>query len=259
MSGFAAKNGYADRPPVLPPLALADMISGLYGAFSVMVALREVEAKRGKGQVIDLSLLEPIYSILGTDAGNFQLTGELPPRTGSRSNTAAPRNVFRTKDGRYIAISASMQVMVDRLFRTVGRPDMIDDPRFRTNADRIRNADECEAPIVAFIAERTLEEALAVFEQNEVTAAPVYDIDQFVADPHVRAREIVVNLPDAEMGTVPMHNVVPRLSATPGKIRHPAPRLGEHTEPVLAGLGLDAARLGELTAAGVIRGAKEKA
>jgi crotonobetainyl-CoA:carnitine CoA-transferase CaiB-like acyl-CoA transferase len=259
MSGFAAKNGYADRPPVLPPLALADMISGLYGAFAVMVALREVEAKGGKGQVVDLSLLEPIYSILGTDAANFQLTGELPPRTGSRSNTAAPRNVFRTKDGRYIAISASMQVMVDRLLRTVGRPDMIDDPRFRTNADRIRNAEECEAPIAAFIAQRTLDEALAAFEKAEVTAAPVYDIDQFVADPHVRARGIVVDLPDEEMGTVPMHAVVPRLSATAGKIRRPAPRLGEHTEAILAGLGLDAARLDELAAAGVIRGAKETA
>jgi crotonobetainyl-CoA:carnitine CoA-transferase CaiB-like acyl-CoA transferase len=253
MSGFAAKNGYADRPPVLPPLALADMIAGLYGAYAVMVALRTVETQGGQGQVIDLPLLDPIFSILGPEAANHRLTGTRPPRTGSRSNTASPRNVFRTRDDRWIAISASMQVMAERVFRAIGRPDMIDDPRFRTNADRVRNAAECEAPIVAFIAERTLAENMAIFGDAEVTAAPVYDIDQFVADPHVLAREIVVELPDEEMGSVPMHNVVPRLSGTPGRLRRPAPRLGEHTAEVLGGIGRDAAALAELAASGVIR------
>jgi crotonobetainyl-CoA:carnitine CoA-transferase CaiB-like acyl-CoA transferase len=235
------------------------MIAGLYGSYAVMIALREAELKAGKGQVIDLPLLDPIYSILGVDAGNFQLTGQLPPRTGSRSNTAAPRNVFRTRDGRYIAISASMQIMAERVFRTIGRPDMIDDPRFRTNADRVRHGEECEAPLAAFIAERDFAEAMEVFERAEVTAAPVYDIDQFVADPHVVEREIVVALPDPEMGTVPMHNVVPRLSATPGKIRHPAPALGEHSAEVLGSIGCSAARLEELAAAGVIGLSRETA
>jgi formyl-CoA transferase len=129
---------------------------------------------------------------------------------------------------------------------------MIEDPRFRTNADRVRNSEECEAPIAAFIAERSLAEAMQVFEAAEVTAAPVYDIDQFVADPHVIEREIVVELPDEEMGTVPMHNVVPRLSGTPGKLRRPAPRLGEHTGELLAAIGCDAAEREALAAAGVI-------
>jgi formyl-CoA transferase len=115
---------------------------------------------------------------------------------------------------------------------------MITDPRFRTNADRVRNGEEAEAPIRDFIRARTLAENLAVFEKAEVTAAPVYDIDQFVADPHVVARGIVTELPDDEIGTIPMHAVVPRLSATPGAIRTPAPRLGEHTRDILAGLGL---------------------
>jgi crotonobetainyl-CoA:carnitine CoA-transferase CaiB-like acyl-CoA transferase len=174
-------------------------------------------------------------------------------RTGSRSATTAPRNAFRTKDGRWIAISASMQVMAERLFRAIGRADMVDDPRFATNAARVRNADECEAPIAAFIAARSLDEILAFFDKAEVTAAPIYDIDQFLADPHVRAREIVVDLPDAEMGTVPMHAIVPRLSLTPGHIRTPAPGLGEHSAAILGQLGCGAAELEALARAGIVR------
>jgi crotonobetainyl-CoA:carnitine CoA-transferase CaiB-like acyl-CoA transferase len=254
MSGFAAKNGFADREPVLPPLALADMIAGLYGAYAVMIALREVE-RGGRGQVIDLPLLDPIVSILGPDAAIFRVNGELTPRTGSRSATTSPRNVYRTKDGRFIAISASIQAMTERLFRAVGRADMIDDPRFRTNADRLRHIEECEAPIVAFIAGRTLDENMAVFNAAEVTAAPVYDIDQFLDDPHVQERGIVVEAPDAEMGFVPMHNIVPRLSDTPGKLRFPAPNLGQHTREILSTLGYDAARIDALAASGVIKDA----
>lgn len=238
MSGFAAMTGFPDRPPVLPPLALADMIAGLYGTAAVLTALREVEVNGGRGQVIDLPLLDPIFSILGPEAAIHKVTGKVKQRTGSRSLTASPRNVFQTSDGRWIAISASMQAMAERLFRAVGRPDMVDDPRFKTNADRVRNAEECEAPIREFIAARTLTEALKVFEEAEVTAAPVYEIDQFVADPHVRAREIVVEMPDEELQTIPMHAVVPRLSGSPGAIRRPAPALGEHTEEVLRGFGM---------------------
>ncbi len=254
MSGFAAKNGFSDREPVLPPLALADMIAGLYGAYAVMIALREVE-RGGRGQVIDLPLLDPIVSILGPDAAIFRVNGELTPRTGSRSATTSPRNVYRTKDGRFIAISASIQAMTERLFRAVGRPDMIGDPRFRTNADRLRHIEACEAPIVAFIAGRTLDENMAVFRQAEVTAAPVYDIDQFLDDPHVQERGIVVDAPDAEMGFVPMHNIVPRLSDTPGKLRFPAPTLGQHTREILSSIGYDAARIDALAANGVIKDA----
>src|SRR4051795_474437 len=210
MSGYAARTGFADREPVLPPTALADMIAGLHGAFAVMVALRRVEVEGGSGQVIDLPLLDPIFSFIATEAPIYRMTGQIRPRTGSRSETTSPRNVFRTKDGRYIGISASSQAMSERLFRAIGREDMIADPRFRTNSDRVRNAEACEAPIVAFIGTRTLAENMQIFERAEVTAAPVYDIDQFMADPHVTAREILVDLPDAEIGRLPMHNVIPR-------------------------------------------------
>ncbi|MBN8873928.1 MAG: CoA transferase [Rhodospirillales bacterium] len=251
MSGFAAKNGYADRPPVLPPLAMADMIAGLYGAYAIMVARRQVE-HGGKGQVIDLSLLEPIISVLGADPAAYRLTGEKPPRTGSRSLTTSPRNVYETADGRFIAISASIQQMAERLFRAIGRADMIDDPRFRTNTDRIRNIDACDGAVGDFIRARTLAENMAIFEAAEVTASPIYEVDQLLDDPHVAARGVLVEAPDAEAGSVVMHNVIPRLSDTPGRLRRPAPGLGEHTREILDQLGCDPARIAALRAEGVI-------
>jgi crotonobetainyl-CoA:carnitine CoA-transferase CaiB-like acyl-CoA transferase len=252
MSGYAARTGFADREPALPPTALADMVAGLYGAMAVLVALREVETKDRRGQLIDLPLLDPLFSFIATEAAIYRLTGEVRERTGSRSETTSPRNVFRTKDGRYIGISASIQAMAERLFRAIGHADMLADPRFRTNTDRVRNAAACEAPIIEFIGARTLAENMEVFARAEVTAAPVYDVDQFMADPHVIAREILVDLPDTQMGQLPMHNVIPRLSATPGRLRRPAPALGEHTAEVLGALGLDRETIDGLARDGII-------
>ena len=252
MSGFAAKNGFADRPPVLPPLALADMVSGLYGAYAVMIALRVIE-HGGKGQVIDLPLLDPIISILGPEAATYRVSGEKPQRTGSRSLTTSPRNVYRTQEGRFIAISASIQAMAERVFRAIGRPEMIDDPRFRTNTDRVRHIDECDGAVADFIARRTLDENMAIFRAAEVTATPVYEIDQLIDDEHIQARGVIVEAPDEEAGSVLMHNVIPRLSDTPGKLRTPAPNLGQHTRSVLESIGYDADRLAALAASGVIK------
>jgi crotonobetainyl-CoA:carnitine CoA-transferase CaiB-like acyl-CoA transferase len=251
MSGFAAKNGYGDRPPVLPPLALADMVAGLYGAYAVMVALRVVE-NGGPGQIIDLPLLEPMISVLGPDAATYRVSGNKPERTGSRSLTTSPRNVYATADDRFIAISASIQAMAERLFRAIGRPDMIDDPRFRTNTDRVRNIDACDGTVAAWIARHTQADAMAIFEAAEVTATPIYEIDQLLEDPHVQQRGILVEAPDEEAGGVVMHNVIPRLSETPGQLRTPAPTLGEHTRTILQSLGYDEARLAALAAANII-------
>jgi crotonobetainyl-CoA:carnitine CoA-transferase CaiB-like acyl-CoA transferase len=252
MSGYASRTGFADREPVLPPTALADMVAGLYGAFSVMVALRRVEVEGGEGQVIDLPLLDPLFSFIATEAPIYNLTKHIRPRTGSRSETTSPRNVFRTKDGRYIGISASIQAMSERLFRAIGRQDMISDPRFANNTVRVKNADETEAPIVAFIGARTLAENMAIFEAAEVTASPVYDIDQFLADPHVQARGIVVDVPDTQVGQLTMHNIIPRLSDTPGRLRTPAPEIGQHTAEILSQLGIGKGELEALARAGTI-------
>jgi crotonobetainyl-CoA:carnitine CoA-transferase CaiB-like acyl-CoA transferase len=252
MSGFASKNGFGDRPPVLPPLALADMVAGLYGAYAVMIALRVVE-RGGRGQVIDLPLLDPIISILGPDAAIHRVSGERPQRTGSRSLTTSPRNVYATSDGRFIAISASIQAMAERVFRAIGKPEMIDDPRFRTNTDRVRHIDECDGAVAAFIEQRTLVENMAVFQAAEVTATPVYEIDQLVADEHIQERGVIVETPDAEAGSVLMHNVIPRLSETPGRLRYPAPALGQHTQEVLRAIGYSDQRIAALAADGVVK------
>jgi formyl-CoA transferase len=204
--------------------------------------------------VIDLPLLDPIISVQGPDAAAYRVSGRKPRRTGSRSATTSPRNVYGTKDGRFVAISASIQAMAERLFRAIGREDVIDDPRFRSNTDRVRNMDACDGIVAAWIAERTLAEAMAVFEAAEVTAAPILEIDQLLDDPHVQARAVVVEAPDGEAGSVLMHNIIPRLSETPGRLRSAAPSLGQHTRPVLESIGYDTARLAALAAAGVIGG-----
>jgi formyl-CoA transferase len=252
LSGFAALNGFPDREPVLPPMYLADAVAGLYGASAAMIALREVEVNGGRGQVIDLPLLDPLFAVLGTHAANYRLTGEVPRRIGSRTHNTAPRNAYRCKDGSYVGLSASTEGMARRLFEAIGRPDLSNDPRFRTNSDRLRNVDALDAIIGAFIAERTQAETVAFFERAEVTIAPIYDIAQILEDPHVIERELVADYPDPDMGEIPMHHVVPRMEQTPASIRTPAPALGEHNRALLGEVGIGEERYRELLAAGVV-------
>jgi crotonobetainyl-CoA:carnitine CoA-transferase CaiB-like acyl-CoA transferase len=251
MSGFAAINGFADREPVLPPMYLADGVAGLYGASAAMIALREVEKNGGQGQVIDLPLLDPLFAILSPQTANYRLTGKVKPRTGSRSTNSSPRNAYRCKDGKYVGLSGSTQKMAERLFHSIGRADLIDDPRYSTNAERLKHAEELDATIGAFIAQRTQAENVAFFEKAEVTIGPIYDVTQILEDPHVIEREIVADYPDPDMRALPMHHVVPRLSGTPGTIRTPAPHLGEHNRTLLAEVGVDDAAYAQLLASGV--------
>jgi formyl-CoA transferase len=252
MSGFASRNGFEDREPVLPPLAMADMIAGLYGAMATVVAVRDIELNGGVGQVIDLSLLDSIFSILGPEAAIHRLSGKIRKRVGSASESTAPRNVYATKDGGWVAISASTQSMTERLFAAIGRADLNADPRFKTNGERIKRREEVDAIVGGFIVERTLAENIAYFEEAGVTAGPVYDIAQFLDDPHVQIRGIVVDAPDDEMGDTPMHAPVPRLSRTPGVLRTPAPAVGQHNDEIYERIGYSAERRAELRERGFI-------
>lgn len=252
MSGLAAMNGYPDRPPVLPPLATADMLSGLYGASAALMALRHVEIAGGRGQVIDLSLFEPMLSILGPEAANYKLTGAATPRNGSRASNTAPRNVYECSDGKFVALSASMQSMAERLFKVMGREDLIHDARFSTNTDRVRNNDAIDAIVAGFIRGRTQAENLELFDRAGVTVGPVCDAGELMVHPYIAEREVLVSLPDAEIGELPMHNVLPRLSATPGALRSPAPGLGEHNAAIFGALGLGRAELEALARDGIV-------
>ena len=235
-SGFAAMNGFGDREPVLPPMFLGDMTAGLYGAHAAMVALWETRVNGGNGQVIDLSLFDPMISILGPQAANFQITGDVKARTGSRSSTTCPRNTYQTEDGKWLCISTSTQSMAQRLFTAIGCDDMNADPRYATNSARLQHVDEVDRVVGSFIEARTLADNLAFFEGAEVTAGPVLDASDLIDDPYVNEREALVEIEDDELGHVAVHNVVARLSATPGGFTRPAPKMGEHSREILAPL-----------------------
>ncbi|MDZ7651471.1 MAG: CoA transferase [Burkholderiaceae bacterium] len=235
MSGFASLNGFADRPPVLPPLALADMIAGVYGATGVLTALRVAE-REGRGQVVDLSLFEPIFSVIASEAAKCRINGQPTMRSGNQSTHTAPRNVYACSDGRFVAMSGSMQSMAMKILDTIGRPELKADPRFASNDARVVHRDELDAIIGAFIGRHPQAEALALFEAAGVTAGPVCSVADLLDHPYVHGREAIVEMEDAQLGSLPMHNVIPRLSATPGALRRPAPALGEHTAEILAEL-----------------------
>lgn len=252
MSGFASMNGFADREPVLPPIYLGDMVAGLYGSIGVLTALREVEVNGGKGQVIDLPLLDPLFAILGAQAANYRLTGRVKPRTGNRSTNSAPRNAYRTLDGKWVCLSASTQAMTERLLQAIGRPELCTDERFCTNKVRLQNADVLDKIIGDFIGRMTQKECVDYFDKEGVTIGPIYDMSEIEYDPHFLARGIVREVPDADMGSIPIHNVSPRLMGTPGALRSAAPVLGQHNEDILRELGYSDIELAELLKRGVL-------
>ena len=253
-SGFAAVNGFADREPVLPPMFMGDAYAGLYGAAATLVALRHAE-RTGRGQVIDLSLLDPMLAVMEPQTANYRVTGRTKPRTGSRSTNTSPRNAYRTRDDGWVCLSSSTQKMTEKLFRSIGREDLVADPRFRANPDRLRHSEELDAIIGGFVAARTLAETLAHFDAAGVTIGPIRDAADLLEDDFVARRESLVEVPDDEMpgGWLPMHGAVPRLSVTPGILARPAPRLGEHNAEIL-GPALGEDELARLRAAGVVRG-----
>ncbi|MDF2809468.1 MAG: Formyl-CoA transferase [Microvirga sp.] len=238
MSGWAFMNGHADKPPTLPPLAMADMVAGLYGTAAILAALRAVELGDAPGQVLDLSLFEPIHSLIGAEAAQIRLTGAPTPRAGNQSSHTAPRNVYECADGAYVALSGSMQSMAERIFDTIGRPELKTDPRFVDNAARVAHRDELDAIIAAFIAGRGQAENLVLFEAAGVTVGPVCSVMDLLDHPFVEGRGAIVEIPDRDLGSVPMHNIIPRFSVTPSPFRRPAPDVGEHTEELRRELGM---------------------
>jgi formyl-CoA transferase len=267
MSGFASMNGFADREPLLPPLALADMIAGLAGFGAVLAAMRTRDATatsvaatgsqpqqqaddndsvKRTGQIIDLSLFEPLFSMLGPMATAFGIDGTVTRRSGNWGDVAAPRNVYRCADDGYVALSATMQSMWEKLAHAIGQPELIDDPRFLTNPERVRNREALETIVGAFFAERSVAENLSHFEKHGVTVGPICDISQLMQHPFIQGREVIQTYADPDYGELPMHAPFPRLSETPATVRAAAPELGQHTKSILTELGLTDKEINQL-------------
>ena len=251
MSGFAAITGQPDGPPTLPPFGLADGIAALAAAFATMTALRARDAT-GRGQVVDLAIIEPILTLLGPQPTVWDALGQVQERTGNRSANNAPRNTYVTRDGRWVAVSTSAQSIAERVMRLVGRPELVDEPWFASGAERAEHADLLDDAVGSWIAERDRDEVVRAFEEAQAAVAPIYDVRDVVADPQFEALGSLVRVPDPELGSVLMQNVLFRLSQTPGAITSAGPSLGQHTAEVLAEVGVGADELAELRRKGVV-------
>lgn len=251
MSGFAAITGEPDGPPTLPPFGLADSIAALATAYAVMTALTSRNTT-GRGQVVDMAIIEPILTVLGPQPLWYDQLGYVQPRTGNRSLNNAPRNTYRTADGHWVAVSTSAQSIAERVLRLVGRPELIDEPWFTTGTGRADHAPELDEAVGGWIARRTRAEALDAFEKAEAAIAPIYDIRDVMDDAQFRALGTIAEVPDAELGPLRMQNVLFRLSETPGGIRWAGRPHGADTEAVLTELGLSSADIAALRTQGAV-------
>lgn len=229
MSGFTSVNGPADGPPTLPGMALADGVSGAFGALSLMIALHErANNPEKKGQCIDISLYEPLMRFLEPHIVAYDQLGIIASRVGNGSLSVAPRNAYQTKEGRWVALSGAAQSITENLFKAIGREDLLTDPRFATNELRLKHVKELDDIIGGWIRERELDEVLEILHGSGAVVGPMYDVSQLDQDPHFQYRESFVTLQDEELGEMRVPNVVAKFSRTPGRVISRGPKHGEH-------------------------------
>jgi crotonobetainyl-CoA:carnitine CoA-transferase CaiB-like acyl-CoA transferase len=250
-SGYSAINGYDDRPPLLAPTALADEVSGLFATWALMVALYGREVHGLPGQTIDVSLFESVFAMLGPLPALYQHTGYLQSRNGSRLPFSSPRNVYRTRDGAYYAISGTAPAAAERVIEMVGGEELLADPRFCTHEVRAEHADELDGIVADWVAEHDLEEIEALAESAAVAGIRVMSMKDIFEDRHYAARESFVQVRDDALEYVAMAAPVPRFSVTPGRIEHAGSRLGSDTRNVLAELGYEPAEIDRMSDEGV--------
>ncbi|MGH3276266.1 MAG: CaiB/BaiF CoA transferase family protein [Streptosporangiaceae bacterium] len=253
MSGFAHLTGPADGPPTLPSFGLADSICALAGVAAVTMALRHREVGGGEGQVIDLSILAPIMTAVGPAPAVYHHTGIIESRHGNRSTSNAPRNTYRTRDGSWVAVSTSAQQIAERVLVLVGHPEVIAEPWFKSGRGRADHVELLDGYVGEWIAARDRADVLRAFTEANAAIAPVYDARDVVEDSHVRETEMLIEVPDEDLGSVLMHNVMWRMSQTPGRIRFTGRGLGADTDAVLSGeLGIEPESVKRLRQLGVV-------
>jgi crotonobetainyl-CoA:carnitine CoA-transferase CaiB-like acyl-CoA transferase len=253
MSGFAHQTGEADGPPTLPPFMLADGVAGLTATYAVMMALYHRDVHGAGGQLVDVSLVEPLSRLLESGTLAYGQLGAIKRRSGNMLPASAPRNTYATADGQWLAVSSASPSIAARVFRAVGREDMARDPAYIDPVSRQERAAEVDQAVADWVGKRTLEEATVAFELAGAAAAPVYDAPALLADEHLRARGTFRPVGDPDLGEVTVQSPVPRLSGTPGRVTHLARGLGADNESVYRELlGLSAEALDDLRAEGTI-------
>lgn len=253
MSGFAHTTGQPDGPPTLPSFMLADGVASLNAAYAVMIALYHRDVHGGGGQKIDVNLVEPLARLLEQSVLTYDQLGINPTRTGNRWAITVPRNTYRTKDDRWIVMSGSAPSIALRVYKAIGRPELVDDPEYADPQRRLARADEIDAMVADWIGERTFDDVMDAFGRAEVAVAPVYNAEQLLDDEHHRARRTFISMADRDLGRMRVQAPVPRLSATPGAVEHLGRDLGADTDEIYRSwLGFDTARLQALRAAGTI-------
>ncbi|MGO1181569.1 MAG: CaiB/BaiF CoA transferase family protein [Micrococcaceae bacterium] len=251
MSGFAMMTGQPDGPPTLPPLALADSIAGIMGAFAVLTAV-QARSRDGQGQHIDMSLLEPMLSALGPQVTVFDQLGVVPRRLGNRSENNAPRNLYETADGRWLAVSTSSQSIAERVMHLVGRGDVTEREWFQSAKGRVEHADELDAAVASWVRGRTSDSALQGFREAEAAASLAYSAEDIINDEQYQALESVISMDDPDLGELRMLNVPFRMSKTPGHVSWTGRSHGADTDDVLANMGLSESQISHLREQGVI-------
>jgi formyl-CoA transferase len=253
IGGLTYITGFADRPPLSVPIALADYLAGLFGTLGTLMALLERERNGTGGQSVDVSLYESVFRLLEPVIAAYGKNGSVRVRMGNRTGQSSPIGSYATADGRYMVLSVSTDRVWRRMIEAMGHAEWADDPRFASNSVRTAHADEVDEAVGGWFAEHTAEEAQRILDEAGVPVSPIYSIADIFADPHFQARHDIVTAADPAIGDVPMPAVLPRFSRTPGAVRFPGPALGAHTEEVLARVvGLDANEIAQLQVEGVI-------
>ena len=252
VSGLRHVTGDPDRPPARAAVSLTDYITGLYGAFGAVMALLKRE-RTGCGQLIDAALYECAFSFMEPHIPAFDKLGFVANRAGSRLPDSTPNNLYETRDGRFVHITAMGDAVFRRLVSTMGQPGLADDPRFRDGIARSAHHEEIDEVILAWTRQHDLGEIESRLEKAQVPATRIYTMADIFGDAHYRARDMLVGVPDGDLGSITMAGVVPKLSATPGMVRHSGHEVGQDTRRVLgAWLELSDAELDRLAQGGVI-------
>ena len=251
MSGLMSVTGTPDGPPVKVGVPITDLTAGMYGAYGILSAYVH-RLSTGEGQLVDTSLMEAGIAYTFWESSVYFSTGEVPGPLGSAHRLSAPYQALRTKDG-YLNIGSATQPTWEGLCRAIGREELVEDPRFATTGDRKGREQELAAILEETFCQETTQHWMGVLEADRVPCGPIHDLSQVYSDPHVQARQMLVELEDPELGTLKNIGIPVKLSRTPGTIRRRAPDLGEHTEEVLLQAGYTAEEVARLQEAGVIK------